>query len=147
MTDKDLGNLARAMRKVDFFAPMTIGQLEMILPYILLCKYKEGEKVFKQGEEGDAFYILYDGEVSVKVKKGFFSFAKEVARIGEGGYFGEMSILSSETRNATIVCARPTRLFVLMAADFKYVLKRNPAFAAEIQKIADRRKFLTRHDD
>jgi len=146
LNDKDYAALARMMRKVDFFAPMTIGQLEMVLPYILLIEYEEGETVFKQGEEGDALYIVYEGEVRVRVKSGFLSWPKEVARLKPGDFFGEMALLSTEKRTATIDCARPARLFALMAADFDYVLKRNPSFKLEIEKVAQRRKFLSKHD-
>lgn len=144
MTDVDYGNLAKALRTVDFFAPMTIGQLEMILPYILLVRYGPGETVFHQGDVGDAFYILYDGSVQVRLKT-FLFFSKPVAELGAGSFFGEMALLSSEPRNATIVSNAQTRLFVLLSRDFQYVLKKNPEFAEEMRKIADRRKFMSQH--
>jgi CRP-like cAMP-binding protein len=146
MTEADYAQLAKVLRKVDFFAPMTIGQLEMILPYILLYSYQAGETVFKQGGEGDAFYIIRDGKVGVSVKKGFFSFAKEVAQLGEGGFFGEMALLTSEARTATVKCVEDARLFVLTSADFQYVLKKNPSFEDEIRKIAERRKFQSKNE-
>lgn len=144
MSDKEYLDLARVMRKVDFFAPMTVGQLEMILPYILFCRYRTGETVFKQGSRGDAFYIVQSGGVSVKVRKALL-FSKEVAKLGSGSFFGEMALLSDAPRNASVVCSEESRLFVLMSADFKYVLKKNPQFAEEMQKIAERRKFLDQH--
>jgi len=142
MTDTDYGNLAKSLRKVDFFAPMTIGQLEMILPYILLMRYKPGEKVFSQGDVGDAFYIIYDGSVKVRLKT-FLFFSKAVAELPAGSVFGEMALLSAEPRNATIVAQESTRLFVLLSRDFQYVLKQNPEFAEEMRKIADQRKFMS----
>ncbi len=139
LTDLDYGHLATSLRKVDFFAPMTIGQLEMILPYILLMRYTSGESVFNQGDVGDAFYILYDGSVKVRVNT-FLFFSKPVADLGPGSFFGEMALLSSEPRNASIVAQETTRLFVLLSRDFQYVLKQNPEFAEEMRKIADQRK-------
>jgi CRP-like cAMP-binding protein len=144
LTDVDYGNLAKALRKVDFFAPMTIGQLEMILPYILLVRYAPGETIFSQGDIGDAFYIVYDGKVNVRVKK-FLVFSKAVAELGEGAFFGEMALLSSEPRNATLVAQESTRLFVLLSRDFQFVLKKNPEFAEEMRKIAEQRKFMSRN--
>ena len=146
LSNDDCAAFARMVRKVDLFAPMTIGQMEMVLPYILLCSYDEREAVFRQGEEGDALYIVYEGEVAVRAKSGFFGFPKEVARLKPGDFFGEMALLNREKRTATIVCRRPTRLFVLLAADFEYVLRLNPAFKLEIEKIAQRRRFLSRHE-
>jgi len=79
MNAADMTALARSLRKVDFFAPMTIGQLELVLPYIMLYEYSKGETVFKQGAQGDALFIVHEGSVSVQIKKGFFGFSKKVA--------------------------------------------------------------------
>lgn len=143
MSDADYGHLARAMRKVEFFAPLNVGELEQIVKYIMLCRYKPGETVFHQGEPGDAFYIVYDGAVSVRLKK-FIFLSKTVARLGAGDFFGEMALLSRDPRNASVVCEEATRLFVLLSADFSFMLKKNPAFAEEMKKLAERRKFMSR---
>lgn len=143
MVDTDFAHLARALRKVEFFAPLTMEQLETVLKYIMLCRYKPGEKVFRQGEPGDAFYIIFDGAVSVGIGRLVF-FTKKVARLGPGDFFGEMALLGKDPRSATVVCEEPTRLFVLLSADFAFVLKSNPAFAVEMKKLAERRKFMSR---
>jgi len=142
MTDADYGSLAKNLRKVDFFAPMTIGQLEMILPYILLMQYSPGETVFSQGDVGDAFYIVDSGAVSVRVRS-YLIFSRSLAELKSGSFFGEMALLEKEARNATIVAVEQTRLFVLLSRDFQYVLKQNPEFAEEMHKIADKRKFIS----
>jgi len=49
--------------------------------------------------------------------------------IGEGGFFGEASLLRSEPRNASIRAAAACDLFVLDKADFSKVLKDHPQFA------------------
>lgn len=143
MGDTEYGLLARVLRKVDFFAPMTIGQMEKVLPYIMLYSYSPDEKVFKQGSVGDAFYIVHQGRVAVLIKKGFFSFAKTVTTLGAGDFFGEMALLSTDSRSATVMALEPTRLFVLLQADFQFILKENPAFHEEVKKIAARRKFAS----
>lgn len=143
MTDQDYAALAKAMRKVEFFAPLTLGQLEQIVPYIMLCSYAAGETVFRQGEPGDAFYIVASGGVSVRLKRLVF-LTKKVAELGPGDFFGEMALLANDPRSATVVAETDTKLFVLLSADFSFVLKKNPAFAAEMKKIAERRKFMSR---
>lgn len=140
----ELGILAHMMRKVAFFSPLTVGQLEKVLPHVLLCSYQAGERVFKQGEPGDAFYIVYKGNVEVRLKHLVF-FSKAVASLNEGNFFGETALISAEPRNATVVCSEPTLLFTLLAADFKFILDENPAAAAEMQSIATQRKFVSSH--
>jgi CRP-like cAMP-binding protein len=71
--------------------------------------------------------------------------SKAVATLGPGQFFGETALVSNEPRNATIVCVEPTLLFTLMATDFAFVLRENPAAAAEMKSIAAQRKFVSEH--
>lgn len=137
--------LARMLRQVEFFSPLNVGQLDQVLPYISLYGYAAGENVFRQGQTGDAFYIVYTGRVEVKVKPGLLSFAKTVARLGPGDFFGEIALVSSSPRTATVTCPEPAQLFTLVAADFAFVLDKNPATRAEMQRIAARRRFDSAH--
>lgn len=140
-------HLSRVLRKVDFFAPLKMGQLELVLQYMLMCQVKEGENICKQGDEGDAFFIVRDGKYGVFVKKGFFSFAKKIAVMGEGDFFGEMALVTNEPRSATVTCEEPGRLYVMTTGNFNFVLNKNPAFRAEIKQIVELRKFRSKHED
>jgi CRP-like cAMP-binding protein len=142
---EQLGTLAHMLRRVDFFSPLTVGDMDQVLPYIMSETFAPGENIFAQGEPGDAFYIVETGKVEVWLKRGFFSFSKMVAQLGPGDIFGEMALISTDPRNATVTCAEATKLFVLVAADFQFVLKKNPQTAAEMQRIAERRKFRDAH--
>lgn len=145
--DAEVGTLAHMLRRVDFFSPLTVGDMEHVLPFVLMESFEAGETVFKQGSAGDAFYIVESGKAEVWVKKGFFSFPQIVATFGPGDFFGEMALISTEKRTATITCVEASRLFALVAADFQFVLKKNPKAAAEMERIAARRKFSSAHPD
>lgn len=136
----ELGVLAHMLRKVEFFTPLTIGQLEQVLPTVMLYAYDAGETVFRQGQTGDAFYIVYKGSVDIKIKQ-WVIFSKKVAALKEGDFFGEIALISDEPRTATVVAAEPTMLFTLISDDFKFVLAENPSAAEEMRKIGKRRKF------
>jgi trk system potassium uptake protein len=138
----ELGELARMLRKVDFFSPLTVGQLEQVLPRVMLFSANEGETVFRKGTVGDAFYIVYKGRVQVRLPR-LLVLSRTVAELGPGAFFGEMALISEEPRAATIVCAEPTLLFTLLASDFKFVLDQNPAAAAQMAQIAAQRKFAS----
>lgn len=141
----ELQTLAHMLRKVEFFSPLTVGQLEEVLPYITLQEFKAEETVFRQGEPGDAFYIVYRGRVVIRIKPGLLSFSQIVTTLGPGDFFGEIALLSRSPRNATVVCAEPTQLFTLVATDFEFVLKQNPPAALEMKRIAARRRFESAH--
>ncbi len=140
----ELGLLAHMMRKVEFFTPLTVGQLEKILPAVMLFSFDKGETVFSQGQKGDAFYIIYQGSVEIRLRQ-WLVLSKKVAALKAGDFLGEISLISDEPRTATVVCAEPTLLFTLIADDFKFVLHENPAAATEMKRIAARRKFDSSH--
>ncbi|MCR4296751.1 MAG: cyclic nucleotide-binding domain-containing protein [Elusimicrobia bacterium] len=140
----ELGLLSRMLRKVEFFTPLTVGQLERVLPTVMLYAYDKGEAVFSQGRKGDAFYIVYQGSVEVRLRR-WLVLTTKIATLKTGDFFGEIALISDEPRTATIVAAERTLLFTLIADDFKFVLQENPGAAEEMKRISARRKFATSH--
>ena len=140
----ELGILARMLHGVEFFSPLTVGQLEKVLPHVRIQSFSAGETVFRQGDAGDAFYIVYKGSVEVRLRR-WAILSKTVATLKEGEFFGEIALVSSEPRTATIVAAEPALLFALISQDFQFVLRENPAAAQEMKRISARRKFDSAH--
>lgn len=141
----ELGLLSHMLRKVDFFTPLTVGQLERVLPTVMLYSYEKGETVFSQGRKGDAFYIVYQGGVEIRLRR-WLVLSKKIATLKAGDFFGEIALISDEPRTATVVCSEPTMLFTLIADDFEFVLRENPSAAEEMRRISARRRFATSHE-
>ena len=137
--------LAALLRRVDFFAAMTMGQMERVVHSITCFSYEPGEVIVKQGGKGDAFYIINSGKVSVTMKKGWLSSPKFLATLENGDFFGEMALLSTDPRSATITALEPTTAFVLLRRDFHTFLSEYPGFAQVVQKAAAHRKFVLSH--
>lgn len=90
-------------------------------------EFKKGDVVMKQGEEGDMFYIIEKGSVEYS-KEG----DGKVGEDGVGGYFGEIALLTNDTRAATVTCVEDCSLlslerktFVRVMGPLSNVLKRN----------------------
>jgi cAMP-dependent protein kinase regulator len=81
--------------------------------------YDAGERIVRQGEEGDAFYVIISGRVVVienrRVKHGLLP----------GAYFGETSLLLDVPRTATVRAETPVRVLALDRKAFDKVLKRS----------------------
>ncbi len=136
----------RMTKDIDLFAStLNTGVMEKILSYVELYEFGPGEKVFRQGEAGDAFYAVLSGTLRVSVREAFF-FSRTVAGLGKGDFFGEMALLNRKPRTATVTCLERCRLFTLLSDRFQSVLRENPSFADEIRKLASGRQFGLRKD-
>lgn len=61
--------------------------------------FGDNERIIRQGDDGDGFYLLVEGQVRVTLQE---KDDKEVARIPAGGFFGEMAMLNSQRRSASV---------------------------------------------
>jgi len=82
-------------------------------------QYPQGTTIVRQGETGDAFYMIETGEVDVYIKeKG----NKPLVTLKSGDFFGEKALLSSAVRTATCVAATNVKCMLLMREDFVQML-------------------------
>ena len=85
-----------------------------------------GAVICEEGRAGRELYLIVEGEA--KVEKG----GKEVARLGVGNHFGELSLLDQQPRSASVVALTPMRLIVLPAREFSSVLEEIPSMAIRL---------------
>jgi cAMP-dependent protein kinase regulator len=95
---------------------------------------EEGKDIIKQDDVGDKFYIIKSGSVSCLRREGVGAPETEVMRLGEGDYFGEISLLTDSPRKATVKTLTPVtvlsldrRTFERVMGPLKDILKRNMA--------------------
>jgi NTE family protein len=85
---------------------------------------QKGEYVCREGEEGDAFHIILDGELEVFV--GESETARVLSILKKGDFFGEMALLQGGKRTASVVVARRARLVTLDRTSFNSLFLKNP---------------------
>jgi CRP-like cAMP-binding protein len=89
--------------------------------------------LIREGERGREFFVLLDGEVDV-TRKG-----KKLATRHSGDFFGEIALVSSLPRTATVKTRGPARALVIRDVDFRALLKRTPTIAVKVlEAVADR---------
>lgn len=101
-----------------------------------------GEVVIRQGDMPDFLYIVHKGNLLV-TKDTADGRTMRLGEIGEGGVFGEMSLLTGQLRSATVSALDDCELFVLSLADFRYLLSASPAFEYRMRALAEERRVPT----
>ncbi len=139
--------LERALRSVDVFRPLSDDERRVAAAAFRALHYAAGERILTQGDPGDSLFLIDRGEVEVSARVGAAS--RSLARLMEGQFFGEMALLTGETRSATVSAVTDVDLFVLDKGGFEQVLAKNPSVAVDISAIlAARRDALAQaHDD
>ena len=134
--------LERALRGIDLFRPLTEDELRAAAQRFRHLHYAAGERIIREGDDGDSFFVVDRGEV--QVQKALGGTSRALATLMEGQFFGEMALLTGERRAATVVASTDVDLFTIDKGAFHEVLVANPAIAVEISTIlAERREALS----
>jgi CRP-like cAMP-binding protein len=91
------------------------------------------EEVMREGDSGDALYLVLEGQV--RVHRG----DKEIARLGERECFGEMAILDASPRSATVTAVTEITLLKIGREEFQEIMAEKPEIALGIIKVLSRR--------
>jgi putative YpdA family bacillithiol system oxidoreductase len=96
--------------------------------------FKKDEAIVKQGEVGEAFYVVRSGSVKVTKREGDKELV--VKYIPAGQYFGEMALLDVQdpTRKATVTATTRTEVIELGKDDFWTLLRRHPEYEQKLRE-------------
>ena len=95
------------LRGVPFLAPLAVATVENLAQRVEHLSIEKGQTVIQQGDHGDRFYVIAEGEVEVRVD------GQRHALEDRGDFFGEIALLHDVARTATVVSTRPGRLLAL----------------------------------
>jgi small-conductance mechanosensitive channel len=129
----------RALEQVELLRPLDAGDRELLVDHLRHAPFAHGEVLTRQGEPGDWLFLLTAGEVTVRVSTDGGQ-GREVARLGTGDFFGEMSLMTGERRSATVTAATPVECYLLDKAAFETVLRQRPAVAEPLAGVLARRR-------
>lgn len=112
------------------FRDISPGELDALLARLETLFVVPGERIIRQGEPGDRFYVLRSGRVEVERD------GQILAELGPGEAFGEIALLLDVPRTATVTALQPTTLLALEAGDFRDVLAAYLGRAGELERMS-----------
>ncbi|MEW6685681.1 MAG: cyclic nucleotide-binding domain-containing protein [Candidatus Edwardsbacteria bacterium] len=131
------------LMKIPLFSELSPSQMALLASQFSYEKHRAGEEIVREGEAGDAFYVIKSGQLEVWVKNEQGE-EKKVARLGEGEYFGEIALLLDVPRTATVKTVTETELLKLKKEDFKELLGEHLYLAKNLEQISSRRIYDTK---
>jgi cAMP-dependent protein kinase regulator len=108
--------LSKAIQTNLLFSHLDDNEKSDIFDAMQPFNYKPGETIIQQGEEGDFFYIIDQGEVEVYVNN------KCVTAISDGGSFGELALIYGTPRAATIKAKSDCKLWAIDRKTYRRIL-------------------------
>ncbi|MDO9391962.1 MAG: cyclic nucleotide-binding domain-containing protein [bacterium] len=123
------------LRNVYLFNDLSQPELEKIMGLAYDKSYEKEAAVFQEGEIGDAFYIVTEGEVRISTMvPGVGEEALKILRPGE--YFGEMALIDDFPRSAAAIAHQgPVKLLAIYKRDFKKMLSEDKELAYKLLSV------------
>jgi len=126
------------LKNIPMFADLKDEILDKISSLMQKRLYKRNNMILMEEDVGDTLFILNQG--SVKITR-LSDDGREVilSILGDGDFFGEMSIFDGESRSANVIALEDSEVFVLKRGDFLELLEKHPKIAiALLQELAIR---------
>jgi cAMP-dependent protein kinase regulator len=111
---------AKWISNIPLLSELTENERLTIADALQVSNYSAGEKIITQGEKGDNFYIVRSGECKCTINSGGQEI--EVLRVDEGGYFGEIALLTDQPRKANVYAVSDVNLLATDRATFKRIM-------------------------
>lgn len=127
------------LRNIPFLKQASQEILELLENCLMAVECQAEDMLMHQGELGSVIYFLLEGQVEILKERN----EKPVATLGPGSIFGEMALILSEPRIASVKAKSRCKLLQLERADFHQVIERFPEFSDYLRKLARERKALT----
>lgn len=115
------------------FAPLSPQEIRNLLGSLELINYEPNKAIIREGEAGDALFILRTGGARViKESNG----SKVLNQLKAGDSFGELALLTGQPRATTVITSEPSSVFRLSKREFDRIITASPKFKDAIVSMA-----------
>ena len=117
------------LRRIAIFRPLPAATLEQLARELRPVRVPAGTEIVRQGDPGDRFYIVAEGEVDVRVD------GRPVEPLSAGAFFGEIALLRDVPRTATVNARTDVELLSLERDEFISAVTGHPESAEAAQAV------------
>ena len=129
------------IRHKPFFECLSDDQAGRIIESASLRLFARGEKIVEQGAEGHSMFVLVSGAAEVHVRQpGATAETTAVATLRAGDYFGETSLLTGETRSATVLALEDCEVLEIAKSQLAPMLQENAELLRNLSEMLARRR-------
>jgi CRP/FNR family transcriptional regulator, cyclic AMP receptor protein len=118
--------LDNVLAAVPLFDGLSRRHLKHLADRAEVADYMEGHTIVKEGDDGDAFFVILTGQAKITVGN------KVINRAMPGDHFGEISLLDGQPRTATVSSETPMTLLVLTRRAFMKALEQDASIALHL---------------
>jgi len=129
-TDKQL---AEMLQSVPLFSGLKGKQIKTIVGSGKELRFEAGTQIVKEGDNGVGFYLILEGSAEVRRK------GRVLSKLGNGNFFGEMSLLDRQPRSADVVATTSVTCFGLTSWAFSALIRMQPDIAVNLMQELARR--------
>jgi serine/threonine protein phosphatase PrpC/CRP-like cAMP-binding protein len=121
-----LAQKREALANMPLFSRLQERELLRIMQVAEVLEFQAGEEVMREGDRGDELFIVVDG--SLQIVRG----EQVLSEVGPGEHFGEMALIRSSPRSATVRAIEKSELISIRRADFFAILRKEYELAVKL---------------
>jgi MFS family permease len=123
----------KALRGIEMFAPLPLATIENVSRMVDAVHVHAGEIVVREGEYGDLFYVVAEGELDVSCERGAYP------PVAAGDVFGEIALLEDVPRTATVTAREDCLLYALDRESFLCAVSSHVSATSAARNVASER--------
>lgn len=131
-------SVTAVLQKVPLFSQLAPPELDRVAEITRERSYPRNSVILFEDDPGDALYVVATGQVKV-VLIGEDGREVILSVLGEGDFFGEMSLIDEEPRSAHVIAMEDSNLLVIRREDFQAILQQSPGIAMGLLRELSRR--------
>jgi small-conductance mechanosensitive channel/CRP-like cAMP-binding protein len=128
-----------ALKRVELFKALTEEERRSLASRLRVAPFTQGEAITRQGAEAHWLYLITRGDAEVRISLDG-NLSERVATLHEGGFFGEMGMMTGEPRSATVIALSDVECYRVDKEAFNDILKHRPEIAEDISEQLARRR-------